>query len=172
MDDRQRRAEAARRYKPEKVKLLLVAEAPPADPERYFYFPEVKERDSLFRYVVREVLGEEPIRENKPELLQRLSDEGVFLIDLRLDPVDGSPLAEGVPDLITRCSELAPDRIVLIKATVYDTRYKSLLAAGLPVVNVRIPFPDQGWQARFQIAFRQALSTTPPRGHGGRSRSR
>lgn len=162
MDDRQRRAEAAQRYKPEKVKLLLVAETPPADPDRYFYFPEVKEQDSLFRYIVREVLGEEPKRENKPELLNRLSDQGVFLIDLRSDPVDGSPLAGSVPDLITRCRKLAPEKIVLIKATVYDTAYKSLRAAGLPVVNVRIPFPGSGQQRRFQEAFRGALSTNPP----------
>jgi hypothetical protein len=44
-----RRARAARRYRPEKVDLLLVAEAPPSALDRYFYFEDVSEQDSLFR---------------------------------------------------------------------------------------------------------------------------
>lgn len=49
---RARRERAARQYKPTKVDLLLVAEAPPSALDRYFYFPDVREQDSLFRYVV------------------------------------------------------------------------------------------------------------------------
>ena len=53
--------------------------SPPGAPDRYFYFEDVTEQDSLFRYVARGVLDEEPTRENKAELLGRLRDRGVFL---------------------------------------------------------------------------------------------
>jgi hypothetical protein len=45
---RARRAEAAARYRPKAVRLLLVAEAPPSALDRYFYFEDVPEQDSLF----------------------------------------------------------------------------------------------------------------------------
>jgi hypothetical protein len=61
------RQRAVKRYKPDVVRLLLVAEAPPQELERYFYFTDVQEQDSLFRYVAREILGIEPSRSNKAE---------------------------------------------------------------------------------------------------------
>ena len=152
-----RRREAAARYKPDEVDLLLVAEAPPSSPDRYFYFTDVSEHDSLFRYVSRELLEREPSREGKHELLEKLRTRGVFLIDLKETPTDGTPLATYVPALIERCRELAPRRIVLIKATVFDAAYLHLKAAGLPVSDVRVPFPGSGRQREFVDAFRQAL---------------
>jgi hypothetical protein len=158
---RQRRYRAARRYRPETVKLLLVAEAPPASLDRYFYFPDVRVHDSLFRHVAREILRREPSRENKADLLRRLRDAGVFLIDLRLDPTDGSPLAGHVPSLLRRVRRLQPDKVILIKATVYDAAYGALRDADFPVVDVRVPFPGSGQQARFRDAFRTARRRRP-----------
>jgi hypothetical protein len=137
---------------------LLVAEAPPATLERYFYFPEVRAHDSLFRYVSRVVVGREPSREGKAEVLEELRDRGVFLIDLKETPVDGTPLATYVPALVDRCRELAPRRIILIKATVYDAAYHHLRAAALPVSDVRVPFPGSGRQRQFVEAFGRALA--------------
>lgn len=156
---RQRRAAAAERYRPDKVRLLLVAQAPPAADDRYFYFPGVSTQDSLFRSVARAVLpNTEPTRDNKVSLLAELRERGVFLIDLKPDPVDGSPLSPHVPALLARVAELAPERIVLIKADVYDTAYPALAAAGLPVSKVRIPFPSSGRQKEFAVAFGRALA--------------
>lgn len=154
---RKRREEAADRYRPEQVDVLLVAEAPPGALERYFYFEEVTEQDALFRYVARGVLGKEPTRGNKAELLGHLKERGVFLIDLNTDPVDGTPLAARVPDLVARCRRLGPRAIILIKATVHDEAYLPLKRAGLPVVDERIPFPGSGQQKRFEEAFSRAL---------------
>ncbi len=56
-DARRRRQQAAVRYQPEHVRLLLVAEAPPSSLDRYFYFHDVRGQDSLFRYVVETVLS-------------------------------------------------------------------------------------------------------------------
>lgn len=156
---RQRRAAAAERYRPDKVRLLLVAQAPPAADDRYFYFPDVATQDSLLRSVVRAILPQtELTRSNKAALLAQLRDRGVFLIDLKPDPVDGSPLAPYVPALLARIAELAPERIILIKADVYDAAYTSLAAAGLPVSKVRIPFPSSGRQKEFAVAFGRALA--------------
>lgn len=138
-----------------------MAEAPPGvkpgEPERYFYFEDVGKHDDLFRYVVRGVLGDEPTRSDKKELLSKLRDHGVFLIDLKRDPIDESSLDECVPDLVRRCKRLNPDRIILIKTNVYDVAFSALREANLPVVNERIPFPGSGQQKRFEEAFASAL---------------
>lgn len=76
--------------------MLLGAEAPPRALDRYFYFEDVTEQDAPFRYVATRVPGEKPTRDNQPQFLARLRDRGFFLIDLKVDPVNGSPLAESV----------------------------------------------------------------------------
>lgn len=158
-----RRARAARRFRPERVKLLLIAEAPTNGPDRYFYFPDVPEHDALFRYVVRGILKTEPTRSNKRELLGHLRDAGVFLIDLKLDPVDDTPLARYVPGLVRRAKKLRPEKVILIKASVYDEAYADFVVAGLPVVDERVPFPGSGQQRRFEKKFARALRRRPVR---------
>ena len=158
------RARAAARYKPEPIDLLIVAEAPPSEPSRYFYFEDVRTQDALFRYVASTILGERPTRENKPDLLLKLRDRGVFLIDLKLDPADGSPLARHVPALVERCRALRPRAVILIKTTVYDAAYRPPRTSRTPVVDERIPFPGSGQQKRFEEAFTRALNKARPIG--------
>ena len=155
---RQRRAAAADRYRPPQVELLLVAEAPPPSLERYFYFEDVKEHDSLFRYVVKGLFEEPPSRSNKGDWLEKLKNRRVFLMDLVEDPMAGQPLKDHVEGLIERARKLSPKRIVLIKAAVFDAAFVPLRRAGLPVVNVRIPFPGSGQQMKFEAQFKVALS--------------
>jgi hypothetical protein len=121
----------------------------------------VPTQDSLFRYVVRAILKVEPTRENKAELLARLRDRGVFLIDLRRDPVDVGSLATEVPGLVRRVRRLAPDKIVVIKSSVFDLVRDALLDAGLPLVDERVPFPGSGQQRRFENAIARALRRRP-----------
>lgn len=151
------RKEAAERYRPDPVRLLLVAESPPRALDRYFYFEDVTVQDSLFRYVVRSLLDEEPTRARKPELLGRFRDEGVFLIDLKPDPMNDRSLRHHVPDLVSRVLDLAPRSVILIKATVYDAAFGPLRVNGLPVVDERIPFPGSGQQKRYEQAMARAL---------------
>ncbi|HMH47794.1 MAG TPA: hypothetical protein VK538_08775, partial [Solirubrobacteraceae bacterium] len=68
---RQRRDAAAAKYRPKVVELLLIAEEPPSSLERYFYFEEVRDQDSLFRHVARAVLAIEPSRAEKASELRR-----------------------------------------------------------------------------------------------------
>jgi hypothetical protein len=118
----------------------------------------VRAHDSLFRYVAKAILGHTPTRGDKRSALAQLRDRGVFLIDLRTDPVDGTPLSNQVPVLIQRVRKLAPTKVILIKATVYDNAFVALRVAGVPVVDERVPFPGSGQQRRFEAAFERALA--------------
>lgn len=154
---RQRRQQAAENYRPDHLKILLVAEAPPAADDRYFYFLNVSSQDHLFLNVCDVVLGKRPSRNDKSDALAELKNSGIYLIDLKPDPVDGSKLSNYVADLIRRCKELEPSNIILIKATVFDVAYTALHDAGLPVANHRIYFPSCGRQNDFRMQFRAAL---------------
>jgi hypothetical protein len=157
VEDADRRRAAAGRYRPERIRLLLVAEAPPRDPGRYFYFPDVAAHDSLFLYVVKGIYGQTPDRSGKAGWLSRLAEDGVFLIDLSEDPEGITDLARHVPDLIERCRALQPGIIIFIKTKVYDAAFPCMHAAGLPVVDHRVPFPGSGQQKRFEVEFGAAL---------------
>src|SRR4051794_24585073 len=155
---RERRRRAAERYRPDVIDLLLVAEAPPSALDRFFYFEHVPTHDSLFRYVVRGVLGETPSRDKAP-YLDELRARGVFVVHLCEDPFSSRrEVVPGcVPGLVCRCRELAPRRVVLVGATTYDHAYDALVRAGLPVVNARLPYPGSGQQRRFLEGFGHAL---------------
>ena len=152
-----RRADAAKRWQPEVVDLLIVAQTPPRALDRYFYFEDVAEHDGLFRYVAKALLGAAPSRADKPAALAQLRDCGVFLVDVKVDPYDPRALASCVDDLVQRCTALAPRAIVLVKADVHDVALAPLRHAGLAVVDVRVPFPGSGQQRKFEAAFARAL---------------
>ena len=156
---RRRRQEAAARWRPERVDLLLVVEAPPSALDRYFYFEGVRSHDSLFRHVVEGVLGEQPTRDKAP-YLDALREHGVFLIDLCPDPFDDGRMAipTAVPGLARRVRAIDPGSVALIGARVYDAAFPALRAAGLPVLDVRLPYPGSGQQRRFLEGFRAAVS--------------
>jgi hypothetical protein len=54
---------AAKRFKPDKIKILFIAESPPFKKEgeepRYFYFENVKGNDFLFRSIMEVLFPEE-----------------------------------------------------------------------------------------------------------------
>jgi hypothetical protein len=121
----------------------------------------VPTQDSLFRYVARALLNLEPTRANKPEILGRLRDRAVFLIDLWPDPVDARKNSPDIAGLVRRVQKLAPARIIVIKAGVFDVVRGPLLEAGLPLIDERVPFPGSGQQRKFERAFARALRRRP-----------
>lgn len=153
------RALAARRWWPQELRLLLVAEAPPTAPDRYFYFEHVRTQDSLFRFVHEGLTGQRPSRDGKEAGLAELQSLGVGLVDVSPQPLvrPGVSLSPFVPDLVERVRALAPPLVVLIKATVHDAVLAPLQAAGVNVAPDRIPFPGRGRQAEFEVAFDKAL---------------
>lgn len=155
-----RRRKAAKRYQPKKVSLLLVAEAPPCDTDRYFYFEDVDAHDWLFRYVWEGLTGEKPgDRAHKKGQLAALRDAGVFLIDLHEGNISKPKMADLSPcvdGLVKRAAALKPGAVILIKSIVHDAAYEALADAELPVVDERIPFPASGQQKKFLEGFREA----------------
>src|SRR4051812_36836065 len=142
---------AAARYKPARLRLLLVAEAPPCAVDRYFYFEQVDRHDWLFQYVWEGLMGAKPDRDKKPEHLASLRDAGVFMIDLHEENISQPSLAQlrpKVSGLVQRCQKLDPPHIALIKSIVYDVAFGPLRAAGLNVIDERIPFPASGQQRK------------------------
>lgn len=79
-----RKAEAAR-YRPAKIRLLLVAEGPPLDPSRYSHFESVTAQESHFRYICLGLYGIRPGRGDKDRWLSRPRDDGPFLFDQALE---------------------------------------------------------------------------------------
>ena len=164
--DIQRRTKAATEFRPEKVRLLLVAEAPPCDTSRYFYFDDVPNHDWLYVYVCRGLFGGVEIadlRARKKEYLGALCAGGVFMIDVAPAGMSGPTLTQLRPllaDVVARCVAIRAEAIVLIKSSVYDVAFESLRDAGLPVVDERMPFPASGQQPAFLRGFARALKET------------
>ncbi|MFL6240961.1 MAG: hypothetical protein ACJ735_15880 [Actinomycetes bacterium] len=155
---RRRRREASERYRPARIGTLLVAEAPPTALDRFFYFEDVQTQDSLFRHVAEAVLSEKPSRDKAP-YLDELKERGWFLIHVAEDPIGSrrEQIPPLVPDLIQRCRELAPDRIVIIGAPIYDLVFTAMRDALLPVVDARIAYPGSGQQNRFKDLFSEIV---------------
>ncbi|HYC99752.1 MAG TPA: hypothetical protein VEB22_00865 [Phycisphaerales bacterium] len=150
------RRAAASRYRPGTIRLLLVAEAPPCEVTRYFYFEDVDRHDWLFRYTYEGVTGKKPTRGAKTANLGELRDAGVFMIDLHEENVEqpsAGVLGPLVPGLVDRCRALRPTRIALVKSVVHDVAFEPLRAAGLPVIDERLPFPASGQQRKFLDGF-------------------
>jgi hypothetical protein len=153
-----RRKRAAKAYRPERVRFLLIAQTPPKELDRYFYFADVRSDDWLFCGVVPHFLGG-PATRDKSSQLQALCELGVFLIDLKPDPCDPRPPSEFAGDLARRVKRLHPEHALLIKVDVHAAAYCLLRDRGIPVVAKRMYFPSTGRQTGFARQFKDALKT-------------
>ena len=177
-------AKATLRYKPTTVRLLFIAEAPPAFRfNRLFYFENLRDGDTLFLEMMKTLYGPavgftengfscgssaEGIRRRKRELLARFMSDGYFLIDASEDPMpDGASssqklalLRSSVPHLIVRLRKFKIDRatpIVLIGGVTYSACAQPLTNLEFNVINeAMIDHPARGGQLR----FRQKLGCT------------
>lgn len=161
---------ARQKYKPQTIKYLLIAEAPPDSIDRFFYYDTVRQHDYLFLGVAQALYPDLKAQfilsgrssEIKVSILQKLQADGFYLMDL-----SELPLSLTTGDLSSKLASLAlkiknvadtNTKIILIKATVYDTAFSYLQDMGFRnVLNVRIPFPGQGGQVLFQQKFKKAL---------------
>lgn len=165
---------ARRRYLPKRVKLLFVAEAPPSNPERFFYFESVNKHDWLFLALIRWLyddardLETSELRERKREFLNRFAADGNFLLDASDAPMPpgATPaekrclLSRSLPTLIKEIGKVNSDnlKIVLISNAVYDVCCAPLRTAGFNAVNNEvIDFPSSGRQAEFRRKIGQLL---------------
>jgi len=156
-------------YKPDDIKYILIAEAPPESLERFFYFIDVKTSDWLFLGVMQalylsqkeEYILHKRDSELKEKLLLKFKEDGFYLIDLLDYPLSyySENLSGTITELINKVKLLANEstQIILIKANVYDTAYSALVENGFNVIDKRIDFPAIGGQIKFQEKFKAAL---------------
>jgi hypothetical protein len=158
------------KYKPEHIKYLLVAQAPPDNLERFFYYENVHEHDYLFLGVIKAIYP--TLKDNflmsgrssavKKLILKKFQTDGFYLMDLSEFPLSKMTgnLESQVPLLIQRIKAVIDKKtkIILIKTDVYDISFGLLCEAGFEnVINCKIPFPAQGGQVKFQSQFKEAL---------------
>jgi hypothetical protein len=150
----------------------MIAESAPADGgdssgRRFFYAVDRLGPDNLFRGVVQAMYGTSKVdlrRTGKRPWLERLRDDGFFLIDLAPYPVNAlSPaerwkvLQEAVPACVARASALCPEGVVVVKADLYGLLARPLVAAGLRLPqDGPISFPTGNWRSDFVRGFNQA----------------
>lgn len=164
-------AKARNKFKPSRIRVLLIAESPPCNLGRHFYFEDVKVQDSLFLEIMgilypeqkQQYLSSGRETELKTELLETFKEDGYWLIDLSEIPgrlYDG-PLEDFLPSLLTRLEKNIDKStpVILIKANVFDICYGPLLANGYKVSPERLPFPGSGQQRVFREKFGKALNS-------------
>ncbi len=157
-------------YRPDSLKVLLIGESPPdpgAGERRFFYAPSLS-YDNLYRGVAQAMYGDlnDFNIQNKSDTLERLRDDGFWLIDAVENPVNLSSrsarrraISAAVPRLVERCEELAPERgVIICHDPVYQAAASALRAAGVRLLHSEaLPFPLGNWRSRFIEGFRKAL---------------
>lgn len=152
------------RFRPDPIKLIIVAESPPFSQE-YFYKPKHGSgRDEvLFRTLMKHI---EADYQTKEQGLTKFQGKGWYLIDATYTPVNNikddkernKAIMRNYPELVTDLRSLTPDcstPIILIKSNVCKLLESRLLKEGFRVINrgIRPPFPLYG-----DTVFRSKLS--------------
>jgi hypothetical protein len=178
--------EAAKRYQPEPLRLLFIAEAPPAfKVNRLFYFTGLKDGDTLFLEMMKVLypaavgyhegafrLGysAKQMRLRKQELLRKFQSDGYQIIDAYEQPMpDGAnPATKTVlmrstlPALQSKVRRLVGKRsvpIVLIGGITHSVCAEALRTNGCRVVNdTMIHHPARGGQKLFRAKLREVLN--------------
>lgn len=179
-------AVASQKYRPAKVRILFIAEAPPAhDSRRFFYFTDLREQDTLFLEMMKTLYPLEvgfsgdrfddgfstaSIRRRKAELLNRFMSDGFYLIDACEEPMPhGANTAEktvimrrALPALKVKVKGLCGTEtlgVFLIGAVTYRVCTDALRDEGVNVLNwAAINHPARGGQILFRTKFRAALN--------------
>ena len=104
---------------------------------------------------------------DKKPMLRQFRSLGFFLIDTCEFPVDKLPPRQrristirGALTLPRRVRELDPDRILIVKRTVYKPTSQVLSEAGFreKILNTRpLPFPSHGNQRKFRTMMKRLL---------------
>jgi len=166
----ERYAEAARKYAPCKgTRVLFIAEAPPNEIERYFYFENVQDGDWLWIALMKGLYPEDwekevakEQRSNKIKWLTRFQESGYRLIDALKNPISGShrlrvaTIREQTDRLLCEVGAIRPKCIVLIKKSVNEALFRPMKDADFHIISDEsefLPFPSSGQQSNFEERF-------------------
>ena len=154
-------------WAPEKTRLIVIAESPPAD-GRYFYDVNGSWRESLFVELIIQLFGVVP--KSKEAGLRALRHWGVLILDATYTPLHDLKLAArnaavkaAVPELIQELERISNVRkipIILIKKNVCELLEGPLVEADFRVVNEgkMVAFPGSGQQTNFRKVFSRILA--------------
>lgn len=180
-------AEANSQYKPNRLKLLFIAEAPPAyRVNRFFYFTGLKDGDTLFLEMMKVLYPVEvgfyhgafqsgfsvqQMRQQKMDLLRRFQHDGYYLIDACEEPMpDGAGTAikvrrmrSALPLLLRNVHAIMKEPgipIILIGSVTYSVCADDLRLDGRNVRNNEmINHPARGGQTLFRSKLQTVLSS-------------
>jgi len=163
---------ARRKYRPRKIRLLLIAESPPSS-RGFFYFPMTIGKDHLFRETMKALdlwPRNEPMRKgvDKRPMLLRFQSMGLYLLDTCDFPVDKlrpmkrrKAVLQQMPRLIDDVIEADPPHILVVKSTIFNPVVMALEESGLRsrILNTGpVPFPSHGNQRVYRSSLRRALT--------------
>ena len=168
------RFEIARiKYKPDKIKYLLIAESPPDESSnRFFYYECVDEKDSLFLETMKvlypnDYTDAKTARKRKKQFLKKFKDDGFYLIDSTNQPVPSfsrtkklSQIKKTLPILKEKINGLVEKntKIILISSTVYEICEEPLKRMGFNIINEEmIDFPGSGGQVKYRTKMAKLL---------------
>ncbi len=168
---------ARRKYKPDRIEYLLVAETPPkSDTNRFFYFEDIDKQDSLFLETIKVLYPEETkcietkeIRHRKQEFLNKFKNDGFYLIDSLNKPFEekySTPkkvklIQEGQKPLLEKIQSLLSEKtkVILIASPVFKANFEFLRKNGIPVINKEaIDFPGSGGQKKYREKMKKFLN--------------
>ena len=163
-------------YKPEHIKMLLIAESPPPEADiessRQFYRAgHIYKEDRLFVNTIRALypeamdIAQQALQEQKDHWLRRLQADGWYMIEALEESQEHEVtkqqrqerIRSALPRLIARVQKLAePDtKIILIKSNVFDVAREPLREAGFTVLNTELV----DYPGRFnQKAYREKIA--------------
>ncbi len=165
-----------KKYKPEHIKFLMIAESPPPAAEvqssRQFYYTDRERKDDrLFTNTIRALYPEaierpeSELEQDKIGWLNRFKADGWYMIEALENSQEHEVtkhqrqerIRAALPQLLERVRQLAePDtKIILIKSNVFDVAAQPLRDAGFTVLNHELV----DYPGRFnQKDFRRKLS--------------
>ncbi|HVH16321.1 MAG TPA: hypothetical protein VNA15_11475 [Candidatus Angelobacter sp.] len=129
-------------------------------------------KDHLFRETMKALEfwpNDGPMRKgcDKRQMLNKFRSLGYFLIDTCEFPVDKLPPRErristiqGALTLPCRVEALCPDRILIVKKTVFKPAIQALSETGFAgrILNTKpLPFPSHGNQKKYRTVLRRLL---------------
>jgi hypothetical protein len=159
---------ARRRFRPDHIKTLFIAEAPPSRASRrFFYFVDVPRGDTLFLEMMKvlypgEFVSAQDARQRKGEFLSRFKNDGFYMIDACRVPLrKGASFSDkkhsvrnNLPFLRKTLRNLSRlfdsrTRAILVSKSVYVVCSSQPL--GVNVINREmIDFPGTGSQKKFR----------------------
>lgn len=172
------------RYKPDHIKVLLIAESPPppADVQssrQFYYSDRIRTADRLFVNTIKALyddaveLTEAQIEADKEPWLRRFQADGFYMIEAldESQPHEATKqerqakIRANLPVLLEKVRLLAqPEtRIILIKSNVFDVAAQPLRDAGFAVLNTElVDYPGQFNQRAYREKLKQLVHGFAP----------